>query len=187
MIYVSDYQYEEEDKLSSLYATYAHTLWYVAIGYLKDNQLAEDMVQDTFIKVSEHLDCIEDVDSKMTKYYLITIIRHKCIDFIRKKNRTQETFFDNQENYCVPIDNMPLNRVIRQETFDEMKEVIMHLDDNYRIPLSLRYLQGMSNVEISNLLDISVNLVAVRINRAKKMVQVRMEETAGSLQAMYNL
>lgn len=177
MIYVQEYPNTEEDKLTSLYTTYAHTLWYVAIGYLKDNQLAEDMVQDTFIKVSEHLNCIEDINSKMTKYYLITIIRHKCIDLIRKKNRTQETLYDTQENYCAEIDNMPLNKVIRQETFNEVKDIIKKLDDNYRIPLSLRYLHGLTNSEISGLLDISVNLVAVRINRAKKMVKHRLVES----------
>ena len=172
MLIIQDQSDACPDKLTALYTTYAHTLWYVAIGYLKDNQLAEDMVQETFLKVSEHLDCIDDINSKMTKYYLITIIRHKCIDYIRKKNRTQETLYESQESFSVG-ENMPLERIIRKETLDEVKSVIHELDDSYRLPLSLRYLQGLSNSEIATRLNLSVNLVAVRINRAKKMVRER--------------
>lgn len=163
----------ETDKLTILYTTYANTMWYVALGYLKDMQIAEDMVQESFLKVSEHLQCIEDIDSKMTKYYLITIVRNKCIDYIRKKNRSMESLYEVQDNLSSQ-DNMPLERMIVQETLTEIKLIIDTFDDSYKIPFYLRYFRGWSNGEIANNLNLSVNLVAVRINRAKKMVKEQM-------------
>jgi RNA polymerase sigma-70 factor (ECF subfamily) len=164
---------EETDKLTILYTTYANTMWYVAVGYLKDMQIAEDMVQESFLKVSEHLQCIDDIDSKMTKYYLITIVRNKCIDYIRKKNRSMETLYEIQDNLSSQ-ENMPLERMIVQETVMEIKVIIDTLDDSYKIPFYLRYFKGWSNGEIASTLNLSVNLVAVRINRAKKMVKEQM-------------
>lgn len=166
----------DEEKFSLLYEAYFHSLWYVAFSYLKDTQLAEDMVQETFIKVSEHLSAIQDVHSKMTKYFLVTITRNKCIDYIRKRNRTPETLMENQE-YPPEYDNLPLEHVLRQETMDELTRLINSLDDSYRIPLKLRYIHGLSNIEISSRTGLSVNLVAVRINRAKKMLKERLNVT----------
>lgn len=166
----------DEEKFSQLYEIYFHSLWYVAFSYLKDNQLAEDMVQEAFIKVAEHLSAIQDVHSKMTKYFLITITRNKCIDYIRKRNRTPETLIENQE-YPPEYDNLPLEHVIHQETLDELTKTINSLDDSYRIPLQLRYINGMTNMEISGQTGLSVNLVAVRINRAKKMLKERLNLT----------
>lgn len=166
----------DQEKLSELYETWSHPLWYVAFGYLKDLQLAEDMVQETFIKVSEHLSDIQDVHSKMTKYFLITIIRNKCIDYIRKRNRSPETLMENQE-YSPEYSDLPLEHVIHQETLDELTDVIDDLDDTYRIPLKLRYIDGLTNLEISRRTGLSVNLVAVRINRAKKMLKERLKNS----------
>lgn len=166
----------DQEKLSELYEIYFHSLKYVAFSYLKDQQLAEDMVQETFIKVSEHLSDIQDVHAKMTKYYLITITRNKCIDYIRKRNRTPETLMEAQE-YPPEYDNLPLEHVIHQETMNELTQTINSLDDTYRIPLKLRYLNGLTNLEISKRTGLSVNLVAVRINRAKKLLKERLNVT----------
>lgn len=164
----------DQEKLSELYELWFQPLWYVAFGYLKDMQLAEDMVQETFIKVSEHLSDIQDVHTKMTKYFLITITRNKCIDYIRKRNRTPETLMENQD-YPPEYSNLPLEHVIQQETLDELTDLISSLNDTYRIPLELRYIDGLTNLEISRETGLSVNLVAVRINRAKKILKERLK------------
>ena len=163
----------DQEKLTVLYQIYYQTLLYTAYGYLKDIQLAEDMVQETFIKVSSHLSCVKETRSKMTRYFLITIVRNKCIDYIRKKNRMQETLIDNQT--CeIRSDDLPLEYLIHMETLQELANIISQLDTGYRVPLQLRYYYGLTNTEISLRTGLSVNLVAVRINRAKKMLRSRL-------------
>lgn len=87
-----------------------------------------------------------------------------------------ETLIENQE-YPPEYDNLPLEHVIHQEMMDELTRIINSLDDSYRIPLKLRYIHGLSNMEISGRTGLSVNLVAVRINRAKKMLKERLNVT----------
>lgn len=87
-----------------------------------------------------------------------------------------ETLIESQD-YPPEHDNLPLEHVIHQETLDELTHIINSLDDSYRIPLKLRYIHGLSNAEISGQTGLSVNLVAVRINRAKKMLKDRLSLT----------
>lgn len=161
---------DKNEKLEQLYETYYTSIWYAALGYLKDPQLAEDIVQETFIKVSEHLSCIQEINSKMTKYFLITIAKNKSIDYIRKRSRMQETLIETQE-YLPDYEDYPLEHIIHEETFQELNTAINRLEKPYRIPLQLRYIHGLSNMEIAKSTGLSVNLVAVRINRAKKMLK----------------
>ncbi|KIR02387.1 putative RNA polymerase ECF-type sigma factor [Lachnospiraceae bacterium TWA4] len=161
---------EDTEKLTKLYTTYANTLLYVATGYLKDSNLAEDMVQESFLKIAEHLDSIIEIDSKMTKYYLITTVRNKCIDYIRRKNRLMETLYETSELLSSSSD-LPLEHMIQEETIEEIKEIIGNLSSTYSVPFYLRFFKGWNNTEIADFMNVSVNLVAVRINRAKKMIQ----------------
>lgn len=160
----------DENKLVALYEKYYHVLLYVAVGYLKDHQLAEDMVQETFIKVADRLSAVQEVSSKMTKYFLITIVRNKCIDYIRKMKRMPEIVLEDWELGMEGCDQ-PLEQVVRQETLRELNIMIDQLEDSYKIPLKLRYIEGLSNQEIAEKTHLSANLVAVRINRAKKMLR----------------
>lgn len=163
-----------DGKLVQLYEIYYHNLWYVALGYLKDAQLAEDMVQETFIKVAEKPGSVQEVDSKMTKYFLITILRNKCIDYIRKTKRSPETSLEDWEA-CSDYGDIPLTHVLRKESMLELNQIIDSLDEAYRDPLKYRYIEGMSNQEIAERTHMSTNLVAVRINRAKKMLRSRID------------
>lgn len=163
-----------DGKLVQLYEIYYHNLWYVALGYLKDAQLAEDMVQETFIKVAENPGSVQEVDSKMTKYFLITILRNKCIDYIRKTKRSPETSLEDWEA-CSDYGDIPLTHVLRKESMSELNQIIDSLDEAYRDPLKYRYIEGLSNQEIAQRTHMSTNLVAVRINRAKKMLRSRID------------
>lgn len=163
-----------DGKLVQLYEIYYHNLWYVALGYLKDAQLAEDMVQETFIKVAEKPGSVQEVDSKMTRYFLITILRNKCIDYIRKTKRSPETSLEDWE-VCSDYGDIPLTHVLRKESMSELNQIIDSLDAAYRDPLKYRYIEGLSNQEIAQRTHMSTNLVAVRINRAKKMLRSRID------------
>jgi RNA polymerase sigma-70 factor (ECF subfamily) len=160
-----------EEKLTKLYYIYANKMWYVAVSYLKDTQIAEDMVQETFVKISKILHNINDLNSKVTKYYLLTILRNTCIDYLRKKNRCKESSYDNTQDDNISSKENLLNEVIVKETLLEIKDIVDKMDDIYKIPFYLKYVQELSNKEIAQKLNISENLVSVRLNRAKNKIK----------------
>ena len=76
---------EEKDKFTEIYERYQHFCWYVANQQLGDAHLAEDAVQEAFLALTRHLDKVEDADSPRTKKSLMTIVKSKAIDILRKR------------------------------------------------------------------------------------------------------
>ena len=77
---------EEKDKFTEIYQQYQHFCWYVAYQLLGDGHLAEDAVQDAFLALTRHLDKIEDVESQKTRKFLMTIVKSKAVDILRKQH-----------------------------------------------------------------------------------------------------
>lgn len=84
---------EEKSKFAKLYETYRYLLWYVANDILRDPDDAEDAVQETYFALTRHMDKIEDVDSTKTRNFLVTIVKSKAIDILRKKNQRKSGVF----------------------------------------------------------------------------------------------
>ena len=76
---------DEKEKFTEVYEQYQHFCWYVANQMLGDDHLAEDAVQETFLALTRHLDKIEVVESSKTRKFLMTIVKSKAIDILRKQ------------------------------------------------------------------------------------------------------
>ena len=77
---------EEKDKFTEVYEQYQHFCWYVAYQLLGDAHLAEDAVQDAFLALTRHLDKIEDAESPKTRKFLLTIVKSKAVDILRRQH-----------------------------------------------------------------------------------------------------
>lgn len=78
---------QERSKFEQLYYLYRQTMFYVANSILKDEHLAEDTVHQAFIKLVDHLEKIEDVESHKTKGFCVIIVKHIAIDLLRQKKK----------------------------------------------------------------------------------------------------
>lgn len=81
---------EERDKFERLFHQYERCLKYTAQNILFDEHLAEDAVQETFIRIISCLDKIDESDEHKTIAFLITVIKNISYDMKRKRNKTQE-------------------------------------------------------------------------------------------------
>ncbi len=155
---------EDKDKFEHLYKTYRKLLFYVANKILKDDYLAEDAVHNTFLKVLENLERINEADCHKTRSLLVTITRNYCINvYNHQKNHHM---FPLDENICDEGNEFAAHA----ENTDGVINAVLKLPKLYRGPLTLKYVQGFSNKEIANMLDISEANVRKRLERAKKMV-----------------
>ncbi len=80
----SDEKYRS--KFEELYQTYKKTVFYIALKYLKSEQLAEEAVQDIFFKAFRNIDKFGSLDSYKAKGYLMQIAKNTSIDIYRKEN-----------------------------------------------------------------------------------------------------
>lgn len=143
----------------NLVKTYSKDLYQYAVWLTNNYSIAEDLVQDTFIKAWKNLESIKDL-SKI-KSWLITVLRREYFNFLKTKKQTEEI-----------TDTIPYEIDTEEEIHIlELRENIKKLSIEYREPLILQIIQGFSIKEISNILDLNEKTVSTKLFRAKKQLK----------------
>ncbi len=161
----------KRDKLEELYLTYRKELYYVAYQILHDYHDAEDVLQNAFIKISKHLDKISEIKCKKTRGYLVIIVRNLSFDRYNEKKKTVPIdFLDNTEEEMVSDVSLE-EHVLHLERGKEMADALSKINTGYADVLTLKYYYELSNTEIGDFLNIPVDIVSVRLNRAKSALK----------------
>lgn len=163
---------EEEDdksKFEEIYKSYGKTMFYVANDILKNYAQAEDVVHTSFIKIINNLDKIDEVNCNKTKGFIVTIVKNTAIDEYRKNKREKEKIEK-------VMDSQIFQASEEIETMSSIEIAILKLPDKYKTVFSLRYVQGLNDKEISNILNIKQSTVRSRILRGKNKLQKILEE-----------
>jgi RNA polymerase sigma-70 factor (ECF subfamily) len=133
---------------------------------------AEDIVQNSFIKMYRN---INDFDSNLKfSSWAYRITHNSLIDWYRKeKTSPQLVITSNDENIFDSIaGDMNIEKdAMRKETKKEIESVIQTLDPKYQEVVMLRFFEDKSYDEIADILQIPPGTVAIRLSRAKKILQ----------------
>jgi len=144
---------EEKDKFTQLYEQYQHFCWYVANQQLLDAQLAEDAVQETFLALTRHLDKVEEVDSPRTRKFLLTIVKSKAIDILRKK-RGSEISIEDLETELPDTSQDVLEQYICKEYYHYLLSCILELDEAYRVVFEYKYVHQFYFLNLQSYLQL---------------------------------
>lgn len=151
----------------SFYRKFFPTLTHFANGYVNDTGIAEDLVQDVFIKFWKNREVCDTIIS--LKSYLYAMVKNQCISHLKK----------NREN---PIENTPEdieltfnNKIIEEETYLILKNAIDNLPPQSSKIMNMA-IRGIKNQEISEQLDISVNTVKRLKYRAISSLKVSLKD-----------
>jgi RNA polymerase sigma-70 factor (ECF subfamily) len=130
----------------------------------RDRALAEDVVQETLLRAWNAQDSLQD--EAAAKPWFLTIIR-------REYART----FERKRFVTVDVDELiareePMLAVAEEQDLSELRAAIFKLPDEYREPLALQVLMGLSTAEIARELDLSSAAVLTRLFRARKQLRV---------------
>ncbi len=162
---------EEQNKVEQLYYQYRKLMKFIALKILKQEDLAEDAVQDAFIRLIENLHRIEDVYSNDTKAFIYILIRNVAINRLKQeRRRTVENIEDYVNQLFVQTD--PMASVWANEWMQKIEMLPLI----YRDVLQLKVYYELSNKEIAKVMNISCGLVAKRLERARKMLQESEDE-----------
>lgn len=146
-----------------------------AIGYqvLGDARLAEDVMQETFLRAYANRSALHD-KSNMGGY-LYTIAYRVSIDFKRKAKRELIPFDD-----TLPIidEDTPEQAVLRREGAERLWDAVNAVDEAYRLPLILFYQHDWPLQKIADHLSLSVPAVKSRLHRSKKALRAKLNKLA---------
>lgn len=169
---------EEKDKFSRLYEKYRFLLWYVAKDILKDSYLAEDAVQEAYMTLTKHMEKVGDVDSPQTKRFLVTIVKSKAIDRLRKERRVELSEYEDALGDAKDQKDL-LDEYVKEEAFDQLITAIRSLDEIYRVVLECRYLHELSEKETAKVLGLTEKNVSVRTCRARNKLKEMLAKNQG--------
>ncbi|MBI4858202.1 MAG: RNA polymerase sigma factor SigZ [Acetobacterium woodii] len=138
-------------------------------GYIKkrvDNEEdAEDILQEVFIKINNNLKNLED--EKKIHAWIYTIARNAITDYYRKNSkRPQLTELD--ENIS---DNSPVELTANLEIAACLKGMINNLPEKYKETILLSEFEKLSQKEMSEKLGMSISGVKSRVQRGRKMLK----------------
>lgn len=143
-------------------------LYRYAFWLVHDKHIAEDLVQETFLRAWRALDSLKD--QKAAKSWLITILRRENA---RRFERKQFDMSEYDEGSTV--DNFSTST--EQQLEDHwLREKIARLPSDYREPLVLQVIGGFSGEEIANMLGLNKNTVMTRLFRARNQLKDAIEK-----------
>lgn len=136
---------------------------------------ASDIVQEIFIKVYRNLN---DFDTDLTfSSWIYRIAHNSIIDWYRREKKRDYISIDDEDSGI--LINLAGSESadahsISQEIKKEITEILEEMDPMYKDVLILRFFEDKNYDEISDIMQIPVSAVGVRINRAKKIVKKKL-------------
>ena len=159
----------DKNALKQLHEKYFYQMGLYAHKMLHDDQIAEELVSDCFIKIWENRKKIE-IESSV-KHYLFLMLRNGIVDHFRKKRIVSTE----------PIEN--INDPASEEYFDEQKQYaklyqfLQKLPEQRRKILEMAVFDSLTYAEIAQKLDITKNTVKTQIGRAYRFLKENLEST----------
>jgi len=145
----------------------------VLYPYAKREISVEDLVQETFLRAYDRLETFNP--EYRFKTWLLAIANNLGIDTLRRRREIVE--FNPETHAAVTRGpDGPETEAARKDLSRSVQAAIATLPETYGVPVVLRYSEGMSYAEISEVLSISVPAVKSRLFRARNMLAGRLEE-----------
>jgi RNA polymerase sigma-70 factor (ECF subfamily) len=166
-------QEEDERAFGELIERYETKVYSLALKMLRNPEDAEDVLQDTFLRAYRGLKSFKGHSTFSTWIYRITA--NSALMKLRKKQLPTVSIEDADERET-PINIAdwapgPVEQLLNQETQEAMADAIEALPAEFRQVFVLREVEGLSNADVAEILDLSVAAVKSRLHRARLKIR----------------
>lgn len=150
---------KEKDKQSVelIIEYYGDTLYGIALKMMNDASEAEDVMQESFIKIWKNA---EKYDAKKSRLFtwMLNIVRNTAIDKLRKQKNNKK----NSLKHLNHISSDPIAEYIRPE-FMDVKDKVDSMENKYREVIEVLFFKGLTQKEASLALNIPLGTVKTRL------------------------
>ena len=169
--------------IEKLYDDYSKRVKELSISILHNDKQADDIVNDTFLKVIRYKDRFLDVAEDEKIRLLIICTRSICFDLYNRSKKLRfeslENFYYNQDEedtqFDIPSDDDLFKILVDKETSEVVKSAINKLKEPARDMIILKFYYEMKNVEIAEFYKMKNSTVNTIIQRATKKLRKELE------------
>jgi RNA polymerase sigma factor (sigma-70 family) len=133
--------------------------------YTRNKEEAKDVFQETFIKVFQHLQQLQDFERLESWIRKITV--NAAITYYHKNKKHKHIEEKNGYDY----QNHDYELILAHFSDEMIVEIVNHLPDGYRMVLNLHLVEGFNHAEIAALLQISEGTSRSQLTKAKGIVR----------------
>ena len=156
---------------------YSRLVWATVYGIISDPAGTEDLVQETFLKGWLAIKSLREPGK--FRGWLLIIARRIALQHSQTLSREGEVLEDIASQPVEEVNNIINDDAegLRQQLHQGLRE----LPDKYKLPLTLRYLEGFDYKKISETLDLSDGVLRGLLNRGMKLLRQKVQLRASSL------
>ena len=161
---------------NELVKRYKDRLLNFVFRYFNNVEQAEDVVQDTLIKLYTHASYYKNVAKFST--WIFTIAKNNALTELRKNKRkkTDSLWTDDGKFIDISSKEESLESKVQNEiAIDQLNKFLDEIPENFRIAVVLRDFQELSYEEISKILEIPIGTIKSRINRGRIQLAEKMK------------
>ena len=158
---------DKSDRLQKLMTEYKNLIFSICLKMSGDYFAAEDLTQETFLSVYEHLDSF---DGRNEKAWICRIASNLCIDYRRQAARRMIPTSE-EEMPPMTTEEDPLGMYLNREVMEDLEEKCKSLKPPYDAVALAYYYEGKSAEEIAALENRNKKTIQTQIYRARDMLK----------------
>jgi RNA polymerase sigma-70 factor (ECF subfamily) len=173
-------RFQKGDELAyvELVNRYRDRLMNFVYRYVGTREEAEDIVQDTFVKLFQKKDYYRPISEFST--WIFTIASNLAKTELRKRKRRKVSYLSQigmeEKDFDIPVEDTTDEEMVGEFTESQIQNAIQSLQLHFRTALILRDIEELSYEEISKILDVPLGTIKSRINRARLQLQEMLKQ-----------
>jgi len=145
-------------------------LYSVCYQMLKDSLEAEEVVQDSFVKLWQ----AKEQGKKQSKTWLSQVAKNQCLDLLRR--RQHEMKYQQHSLLEERVARSACDELINTELSQHISDAIDELKEPYKSLIVLREISQLSYQQLAEVLDLNVQQIKVYLHRARKTLKQKLME-----------
>ncbi|MDP2338507.1 MAG: RNA polymerase sigma-70 factor [Bacteroidota bacterium] len=167
----------EKKAYENIYNEFFGVLYHLCLQYLRDEKIAEEIVQDTFLKLWEIRETLNDQIN--IRNFLYTITKNNCLNFLRNQKISMR-HLENMKYMEMQFNYEALEKLGNYLHFEELKNKIDEAISNLPVEVietfKLNRFEELSYKEIAERQIVSIKTVEARISKALRILRVELKD-----------
>ena len=172
-------QRRDPQALAELYDRYGPLVFRLILRMVRDNGIAEDLVQETFLRVWNRIGGF-DSDRGAVGPWLLAVARNRAIDYLRSRGRRTESTVELNETEHPELFAGLSGDVLNFDLVRQVRRALDQLDAQQRQAIELAYFEGMSQTEIAERMGQPLGTIKTWTRRAIQQMRAALGGTVSA-------